>query len=166
MERAAVTLNAPDPAFYDPTAKSLTVTLGVVATGFEVTMPVPVFVGASVINSIDTIAYAGNWREFPYEIKIEGPITNAKVVNNTTSETLDFTGASLTAGQAWYIDLRYGYKTIEREDTTNAISSLTEDSDLATWHLQPGNNEIQITGTGADPDTEITIAYYDRYIGI
>lgn len=166
IEKIVGVLNAPDPSFYDPTTESLTVVLGVVATGFEVAMPVPVFVGASVINSIDTIVYAGNWREYPYEIKVEGPITNAKIVNNTTDETLDFTGASLTAGQAWYVDLRYGYKTIEREDTTNAIASLTEDSDLATWHLEPGNNEIQVTGTGVTVATEITIAYYNRFIGI
>ena len=166
MERVTITLSAPDPALYDPIAQSLTVTVGTVATGFEVAMPVPVFVGKSTINYIDTITYAGNWYEYPYEIKIEGPISNAKITNNTTGETLDFTGSSLTAGQAWYIDLRYGYKTVTREDTTNAISALTEDSDLATWHLEPGSNEIQVTGTGASPDTEITIAYYNRYIGI
>ena len=166
IERVTAILNAPNPAFYDPTPGLLTVTLGLVAVGFEVAMPVPVMVGASVINHIDTIAYVGNWREYPYEIKIEGPITNPMITNDTTGEKLDFTGYSLTAGQALYIDLRYGYKTITREDTTNAIAALTEDSDLATWHLQPGNNQIHTTGTGASPATEITIAYYNRYIGI
>ena len=166
MEKVVAILNAPEPAFYDPTAQSLTVTLGTVDTGFEVDMPVPVFVGASVINYIDTISYGGNWREYPYEVKIEGPIDNPKIVNDTTDETLDFDGYSLSAGEALYIDLRYGYKTIVREDTSNAISALTEDSDLATWHLEPGDNDLHITGTGASPATEITIAYYLRYIGI
>ena len=166
MEKAAVSLSAPEPSFYDPTAEALTTTLGTEVAGFMVGMPVPFFVGASVINAIETITYAGNWRVFPHEIKIEGPITNCKIENLTTDEILDFTGASLAAAQAWYIDLRYGYKTITREDTTNAIASLTEDSDLATWHLEPGSNEIQITGTGATTATEITIAYYNRYIGI
>lgn len=166
MEKAVIILKASRPWLYAATAEDLTVALGVVAEGWTVTMPVPVLVGASVINSIDTITYLGSWETYPHEIKIEGPITNCVITNNTTDEKLDFTGASLTAGQAWYIDLRYGYKTIEREDTTNAIASLTEDSDLATWHLKPGSNEIQVTGTGASAATEITIAYYNRYIGI
>jgi hypothetical protein len=166
MEKVSISLSAPEPSFYDPAAEALVATLGTELGGFEVDMPIPFFVGASVINAIETIAYAGNWREYPYEIKIEGPITNARISNDTTGEVLDFAGSSLAAAQAWYIDLRYGYKTITREDTSNAIAALTEDSDLATWHLEPGNNEIHITGTGATVDTEITIAYYNRYIGI
>lgn len=118
-----------------------------------------------------TIAYAGSWRAYPV-VTIEGPITDPVLTNTSTGDKLDFTGTTISSGDTYTIDCRYGFKTVKDAAGTNKIADLSSDSDLATFHLAPdpevssGNNALTLTGTGTDANTEVTVAYNERHVGL
>ena len=127
--------------------------------------------GTSMIDVVEVKQYFGTWMAFP-TITVDGPITNLVIENETTDEKLDFTGYTLASGQTMTIDLRYGYKTVEREDGSSLIDKLTTDSDLGTWHIAAhpeatdGYNTIAVQGSNADLNTQISFQFYTQYAGI
>ena len=168
----AVTLKCSDPSFYNPTINTVDFGIGGGGTGMQVPMDVPHSVGASSISESVGVTYTGNWYSYP-TIRITGPITDACITNNATSEKLDFDGVTIAAGDYYDIDTRYGYKTVEDDSDVNKIADLTEDSDLATFHIQPdsadapgGTNSISVTGSSVTAATAIRLQYYTRYTGI
>lgn len=171
LQRVAVVVEAPDPAFYDPVSVSVQFSLAGGSSAFDVPMSVPTGVGTSTLDQTVTVTYAGSFRTFP-TVTIYGPITDPVVENLSTGETLDFTGITIASGDHYVIDTAYGVKTVEDSSGTNKIADLTEDSDLATFHLAPdpvvvnGDNDIQVTGTAVDAETEVYLSYFDRYLGL
>ncbi len=168
---AVVSLRAADPTFYDPTVQSVPFTTGSGSGGFVVPVVVPVGVGASTVNSTQVITYPGTWLTFPI-VTIVGPITNPVITNLSTTDKLDFTGITISAGDSYTIDCRSGYKTVTNAAGTNKIADLTDDSDLQTFSIQPnpdvagGLNTIKVTGSSTNASTSINIVYYVRYVGI
>ncbi len=170
-QRLAVTLLAPDPTFYDPAGDDLTFDLGGGGDALTIPLSVPFEVGASELDSINAVEYSGSWLTYPHLIRITGPITDPIVTNETTNEVLDFTGITIADADYYDIDLRYGIKSVKQEDGTNKIAELTEDSDLATWHIAAdpeaigGSNSIRVTGSSVTESTRVEISYFVRYIG-
>lgn len=170
-QRAVVQFRAADPTFYDPTQHAETFGVGAGAGAFSFPLVFPVSFGGSTVNQTRTITYSGTWREYPIVI-ISGPITNPIVTNVTTGDVLDFTGITINAGDSYTIDCRYGYKTVKNAAGTNKIADLTDASDLATFSLEAepdavgGLNDIKVTGTGANANTQVYVRYYTRYTGI
>ena len=168
----ALRLRCPDPTFYDPTAEVVTFALGGGGDSMEVPLAIPWPIGASTLDQTVSITYSGNWRSHPHRIRIVGPITDCVITNETTDEVLDFTGTTIAAADYYDIDCRYGYKTVTDAAGDNKIADLTEDSDLATWHLAPspeaagGVNDINVTGSSVTEATEIYLNYYTRYLGL
>jgi hypothetical protein len=154
-----------------PAVITATLALGGGGTGMPVPLLVPVTVGASTISESRTILYTGSWRALPV-IRITGPITDCCITNSSTGDKLDLTGVTIGEGDWYEIDLRYGRKTVVDAAGANRIADLTEDSDLATWHLAAddevpdGVNAITVTGSGLDAGTKIDITYQPRYTGI
>lgn len=157
---------AHNPVWYDPVQRSSSFSSPVSELVFPITFPITF--GAFEVSG--TITYVGTWNEYPV-ITVNGPISNFTIRNVTTDEDINIS-ASISAGQSIIIDLRYGVKTITRNDGTNLIGTLSSDSDLASWHLAPdpeaagGVNDILISGGSADSNTSILVDYYRRYIGI
>ena len=173
IQRVAIQLKAPDPTFYDPTGVAVTFALGGGGDAFVIPHEVPHGVGASTIDQVTVIAYAGNWLSYPHLIRITGPIADCVITNETTGEKLDFTGTTIAGGDYYDIDCRYGQKTVVDSSGVNKIADLTSDSDLATFHLAPdsaeapgGNNSIRVTGSSVTEATGVAVNYYDRYLGI
>ena len=170
-QRAGVTFKAENPLFYNPVAVSVPFSLGgLAADSMQVPLQIPWNIGQSTINQNKAISYDGSFLDYPW-IRIAGPITTASIVNNTTSETLVFTGITIADADYYDIDCRFGYKTIVDSSDTNKIADLDEDtSDLATFHLEPdgvtapgGDNSFTVTGSSVDGGTEVTMRYYERY---
>lgn len=114
-----------------------------------------------------TLTNSGNWQSFP-QITATGPVTNLKINNSTTGQFLQFSG-TIPAGTTYYIDLRYGYKTVytgPNQTGTNVIDKVTATSNLATLSIVPGNNTFDLTGTGLSSATSILFTWPDRYTGI
>lgn len=148
-----------NPVYFDPDQRSQAfTTLG--GFVFPITFPV---LFASFGNTI-TIDYEGNWSEYPV-IVITGPIDATSIINTTTDENIGL-NYNIAAGRVVTIDLSYGVKSVTLDDGTNLIGYITNDSDLATFHLQPGNNVIQVLGTSTGLATTVDINWYNRYVGI
>jgi hypothetical protein len=168
----AIDIQCADPTFFDPVGKSLTFGITFSSNTFQVPMSIPFYVGSSELDDTVTINYKGNWRAYPYRIRIKGAITDPVITNQATGEKLDFTGLTISGGDYYDIDLRYSRKTVVDKNGNNQIDKLTTDSDLATWHIGAppevpgGNNDIKATGTNLDEDSEIFINWYERYLGI
>jgi hypothetical protein len=168
-QQIAVTLAAPDPTWYDPTEVVANFGIAGGSGAFTVPMPVAFGVGAAVVNQTTVITYPGTWQANPV-IQIIGPIINPVITNNTTGETLNIT-ANITVGQTWTIDTRYGRKSVTDQAGVNQIGTLSDASNLATFHLASitdvpnGDNSLTVTGTNATAATIIYLRYYTRYLG-
>jgi hypothetical protein len=166
----AVRFVAYNPVYYNPAQSTLQFTLGALSNlVFPITFPIQF--GGSIINGLTSITYLGTWVEYPV-IVITGPIAAPTIDNLTTGETLSL-AYNIPAGRVVTIDLTYGHKTIVDDLGTNLVGALSTSSDLATWHIAPdpeapgGVNQIQVMGSGATPGvTNITLLYFDRYVGL
>jgi len=175
---AAFTLLAPNPVWYDPTAIVLTFSLAGASPATMVPTPVPTFVGASIIDTSQTITYTGDWASEPV-IRINGPITNTIIRNTTTGEKLDFSqyavggvpvGTYIAAGE--YLEINCATNKIVDQGGISRLAWLSEDSDLATFHIaaEPeavgGVNTIQVQGFNVNAATSIVFTYYPQFLGI
>ena len=115
------------------------------------------------------LTYTGTWLEYP-TLTLNGPLINPTIRNLTTEEKITL-NITLIAGESIEIDLRYGVKTVTKNDGTNQIGTLSDDSDLATFHLAPdpeaagGINSMLLNGTAGDTGS-LVIEWYPRYIGL
>lgn len=167
-----VMMKAPDPTFYHPVEASVVFALGGGSDAFEIPLAIPWAIGVSTLDQTRTISYEGSWYAFPI-ITVVGPITDAIITNQTTGESLDFTGTTIDAGDYYEIDCRYGYKTVVDSNGTSRVADLTADSDLATFHLEPPGgqettkeNDINVAGNTVTEATEVYLRYKVRYVGI
>jgi len=160
---------AHDPIIFNPTQQSES---WVLAPSNQLVFPItfPILFGSGVIDDTLNVTYNGTWLTYPV-ITIVGPLNGALITNNSTDEeiALNFdvpTGTTIT------MNLNYGAKTVVDQLGTSYIGSVSADSDLATFHIAPdpevagGVNELAVTGGGADANTAVTVAWYDKYIGI
>jgi hypothetical protein len=168
-QRVGISVNAPDPTFYDPLP--VMVSASTVVPGMAVPAAVPTAIATGAIDVTETVVYAGTVRADPYLIRITGPISGPVIENLTTGEKLDLSGTTIAGGDYYELDLRYGQKTVKDAAGVNRIANLTTDSDLATFHLAAddevagGINSLRIYGTGCDAATRVDLAYYTRYVG-
>jgi hypothetical protein len=167
MQTAVITLKAPDPCFYDPIQQS--VTFGnPVAGGLQIPMGVAVTIGQQLLNQITPINYMGTFISYPV-ITIQGPITSPIISNLTTGENISFYG--LISGTA-IIDCRPGYKTVTDGNGNNLFYLLSDNTNLATFHLEPspvayqGNNLFYFYAVYVNASSAITVNWYSRYLGV
>jgi len=169
--KVGFTLKAADPVWYDPGGEGMSFSLGGGTDTMLVPTVIPMTIGASTVDASEVVDYSGTWLTYP-TIRITGPITDCKIVNNSTGEKLDFTGITIAAGDWYEIDCRYGYKTVKNAAGANKIADLTDDSDLASFHIAAapevagGQNSITVTGTGATLATAVSFVYFTRFIGL
>jgi len=170
-QRAGLTFKAENPLFYNPTGSTHHFGLGALAAdSMQVPLQIPWNVGQSTLDANIVVTYAGSFLALPI-IRITGPITDAKIVNNTTSETLFFDGITIGGADYYVVDCRFGYKTIEDLAEANKIADLDEStSDLATFHIAPGpkeapggDNSLTVTGTSVTGDTMVTVQYNEQF---
>lgn len=168
---AAIRLIAHDPTWYASAPTSLVV--GIPTLGGAGVFPrvYPIVFGMSYINADIALQYLGTWRAYP-QIDVRGPITNPVIENLSTGEKLEL-AATVPNGQVVRFDLGTNVKTVVNLTTgANWMPYLTNDSDLATWHLgvDPevvGNmNALHLFGTAGGANTVITLRWHDRYIGV
>lgn len=167
-QRIIVQLEAANPVWYNPTLLNIVFETTVGGTeGFQVPVLIPWDqLAGNIINATQTIAYAGDYKEYPV-IVITGPAGDITITNVMTGEILNFVAANIPAADNWTIDLRYGYKDVANLAGVSQLGALSAASALGTWHLDPGNNDITVAiPTGATTATNVSIRYYNRYIGL
>ena len=170
-QRVGVRLWCPDPAWYDPDGAGEVFALGIGGDLGEIPRVIPRLVGTSTMDASKTVVYAGTATVYP-RLRITGPVTNCIITNTTIDEKLDFTGATIGAGDYYDIDLRYGKKTVTEDDGTNRIATLTNDSDLATFRIEKhpdapnGENTFTVTGSAVTVATGVEMTWFVRYAGV
>lgn len=171
LERAAVTMKAPDPTLYDPSVQGADFALSI-GGAWAIPWEIPWEIGEGALDTTEDIAYTGSFDSYPV-ITVIGPITDLLIENLTTGDQLSFSGVTIAAADAYIIDCRYGYKTVEDNAGTNKIADLADPDDLATFRLvapvdgsSSRTNQIHVTGSGMTGATNITLSYYLRYVGI
>lgn len=162
--RTVVQLRASDPTWYNPTPVSGGATPSIAGTPTPVPLTIPWTAGASTINSTITTTNTGTWISYPI-ITVIGPISNLVITNTTTGDKIEVSG-TVSSGDTWTFDLRYGRKTVIDQTGANKASTITADSSLATFAIERGANAITVSGTSAGSTSSVSIIYYTRYVGV
>lgn len=121
----------------------------------------------AVLGSVNVVN-SGDVNAYPY-ITITGPITNPKLVNSTTGQTLDLSGVTVGSAQTFTLDLRTGDK--QTGGAQNYLQQLTSPIALANWHLAPapvaagGTNTIVVYGGGTFATTsKVVVEHTNQYM--
>lgn len=110
------------------------------------------------------VTNGGNAPAFPV-IQLGGPMTNPVLTNQATGLALGF-DITLAADDTLTIDTRYGHKTVIDQLGANRIATLTPESDLAAWHLSPGDNALEIVVDDVTYTGSATLTWNDRYLSL
>lgn len=182
-QRLAAAFKASDPRLYHPQQQSTSFNLLSSISGLPIPFTVPIPIGESTLNTTQNIVYADGdvlaAVEYP-TITIYGPITSPVIENLTTDETVSFTaGGGLTIGSGEFIVVNLNNKTALDQDGNAVDSYLSDDSDLAAFHLSyaseklydgsyntDGSNAIRVQGDGVNLITRVDMTWYDRYEGV
>ena len=119
----------------------------------------------AALGSVQTVNNPGSWFAYP-AIWIDGPLTDPVIQNQTTGEILDLTGFTVNIAEKITITLTPGAKAITCSGIGSILGYLSTASNLATWHLGVGDNDILWTGSADMGSTALTFVYYPRYIGV
>lgn len=166
---------AHDPTFYDPNQQCYTSYVSTLGEDliFPFTFQAPdgLLLGLSSLWGVLTIPYTGTWQSFP-SIRIIGPINEPEITNISTGKVLAL-AYNVPIGQYVDISLAPGNKRLVDSNGVDRTYTLTEDSDLIDFAIEPeplaqnGLNYITIVGTGITiGETAISIGFYTRFIGI
>ena len=150
---------------YDPIARNpIQQTFTFASSGVVGTFPITFPYQFASFGSNSTIPYSGNWDAFP-TITLNGPLTSPLVRNLTTGEKIAL-NTSIASGRTVTVVLDYGNKSITLDDGTNLIGFASADSDIGSFHLQPGDNNMQIFATGTSGISAVVLRWFDRVIGV
>lgn len=159
-----VQLKCNESLWYDPTLQNVPFFVppdGIAGWQFPLEFPWDQQVG-DVIDQTTTISYAGNAASHPI-IVITGPADNPLIQNTTTGETLEFSG-TVPIGDSWTVTITEDGADVTNEAGESVLEFLTEDSDLGTFHFEPGDNDILVQIlTNTTNETSVSLRYYNRY---
>lgn len=155
-----IRFTAYDPVARDPRVQSIAFVSSGVVGAFPITFPWQI---ASFGSGAQSINYDGTWLTYP-TVVMNGPLTGPVLSNLTTQEKLQL-NYTIPSGRTATIDLAYGRKTATLDDGTNLIGYVSTDSDVASFHLEPGVNTFQVIATGTSAASSIVVQYFKRFIG-
>jgi hypothetical protein len=162
--QGAVSLECPDPAFYDPTLHQTPL-----AVGYPDQLSFPASFGSNRFYfdspgvARGTVVNLGSWYSWPL-FSITGPYESLVVRNVTTGASFTL-GVGIEAGDTLLIDLTPGNVRVENALGDNLLNYRTEGT-FTDWYLKPGSNDVRVSGSGTDTSTAFILAYYDRYIAL
>lgn len=168
-----VRLICSDPFWYDPISRGLlweNLVDSSVETDWVLPFDFPLTLGGSAFSRRKSLTYSGTWQTFP-TITIIGPYTNFMIENLSTGEKIGMT-YEISAGETVTFSLQYGYKTVTNNSGTDLSGTVTDDSNLTTFHIatddevSDGLNEFELSGTGVSAASRVSLDYYTRYLGI
>lgn len=160
---ATIPLIAPDPIWYDPTARS--------------------YIVSSWPQTSITVPYSGTWYEWPI-IKVIGQIgvtlTNIAFFIGGGGTVFRQGKVSVTAvpsGHTWTIDLHPAKKTIVNQVNANVLNTAIGTSSIGVggfleFRLWPepikasGDNTMTVSHTSPSGSPSIEFIYFDRYIAL
>lgn len=168
--KATIQIKANDPTWFDTYGTYVVLSNRVAGTPTPYPKPYPVTYGAVSINQDTEIIYDGSADAYPI-IQVSGPVTGLALVD-TLGHTISVPG-TIAAGDTWTFDLTYGQYTVTDSAGANQFSALSIGSDLVNWRIYTesadvagGINTVSVSGTGTSVQTNITLFFTSRYIGV
>ena len=165
-----------DPTWYDPVSVlwAFAVSGGEGSWGWEPDgLGYDAGWGGSVADGTPvSFTYQGTWRAYPV-ITLVGPMQDMVITHHTTGLVLAFdAGYALDPGDSIVIDLAQGHKTVTHSADGNIADSLTDASDLGTWHIAEhpyavnGVNSIGVAFTGGGVASRVSLRFHTRYLAL
>ncbi len=172
-----IDFEAIDPTWFSPTA---VVVAGVVVVAAELVFPItfPILFTSADLWGTATINYTGNWYSYPV-ITATGPFTRLEITNSSTNIRIDFLGA-LADNDTLTFDFRQSYDNngdyvgvrITDSGGNDVSQFLGPNSDLINFRIEPdpiaadGINEIVFDAPGQGANTDFSVSFNTRFIGI
>lgn len=132
--------------------------------GFEWPLEFPLEMVALHVQT--EITNAGDM-DAPVLLRLYGEITTGRMLNITTDEVIEITGA-VAAGDFIEIDTAFGKKSVILETAAGVRSSVMDRLNLAKadfWQLRPGVNTVRFEAD-SNVSGKATIYYRPRYSGV
>jgi hypothetical protein len=108
---------------------------------------------AAIGSTNVTLANEGWSPAWPSEIVVTGASTNPALINTTTSRTLQLLGLVIGAGETIKVDMKNrvihkGTPVPDPGSPDNLYAYINYPNSANFWFLQPGNNQVRLTGGG------------------
>lgn len=117
----------------------------------------PIVYGSYSTTTSTDAENAGDLPIYPQRVTVHGPVTTPRVLNVDTGEYIEVAGASLAADSNTLV-IQYDKDTLLVElDGNSVIGSVTSDSTY--FKLQPGHNEIQLSGGSIGDGAYVEVVY-------
>lgn len=158
LEREAVTFQFPDPHLYDTSFTSSSYTQGASSATWFDSQYLPFTLEDASLYDSGSVANSGDVEAWPVW-DLTGPGTSITLANDTTGESLTV-AFTLVDGETMTIDTRPASPGVTRGNGDNLFSYLTG----SLWSLQKGTNQITISWTGADANSDVTLRYKRGYL--
>jgi len=163
---------AHDPLFYDPDAKSVTLALAT-TSGLVFPFSLPLLIDDDRINATVACVTSGTEDIYP-TITLIGPMSGVVITNESLDNLKIDVNYNISIDETVIIYLEPGNKRIVSDFVGDITNVAYQNSDLSTFRLAAhpratnGSNTVRFMGSGissAGP-TEITMSWYDKYLGI
>ena len=152
-----------DPTIYGYPSKTASTQGTDVTTGggaAEFPFAFPVVFGASEFSVTASANNAGTIAAYPLSILVVGPVNNPKITNVTTGEYIEITENLSSSSEI--LTITYDKDTLTVAINGNSVlGSVTATSTF--FKLQPGTNQLTLTGTSIGEDAYVTVNFYDSY---
>ncbi len=157
MTQVAVEMFATDPRVYSSTISTATATLAAAASGLTFNATFNAVFGAGSSSSV-SVTNNGTFETRPL-IRINGPIDNPFLENQTSDRILLFNG-SLADGE--YLDVDFLNHTVLLNGTASRY--VWVDDSTGWWNLPPGTSSVRLGGSPGSPVPTADIQWRDAYV--
>lgn len=149
-----IALVAPDCRKYSTVLQTVTAAQGAGAAGIAPPWTPPITLPAGAPPMSVSCTNGGNFQTEP-TVTITGPITGPAVVNQTTGQTVSFSGLVVGASDVLVVDFYNQQGSLNGSFRPGDVSS-------SWWTMQPGTTGIRVTGT-ASTGASMTVAWRDAW---
>lgn len=153
VAKASVQLVATDPRIYVEVEDTGSTGMREINTGHTFNVEFPLVFAGEPADGVVELVNAGGF-DAPVLFRIDGPVSNPSITNETTGQTISFT-TSVADGEYLLVD------TAARSVLLNGTASRYNTIDAASvwFDLAPGTNSILFTGQVFDPDALLTATW-------
>lgn len=120
----------------------------------------PIIFGASTYSVSSNANNAGDLPTYPVSIVVNGPVNAPKVTNSTTGEFIQINTNLASSSNV----LRISYDKDSLSAEVDGVSVLNSVTSTSTWFkIQPGGNDLQLTGSSIGSGSYLQLSYRDAY---
>lgn len=152
-----------DPTIFGGTSRTATTAtadFGATTGTAEYPFEYPVIFGASTSSVSADAINSGDTPIYPLSIIVNGPVNIPKITNGATGEYIEVSCNLATTSNQLIITYDKDSLSVELD----GVNQLKNVSSGSTWFkLQPGSNNMTLTGSSISDDAYAEINYYDGY---